>query len=127
MAGDLSRYGSFRAGLSASGAREPELLVGVDDRWRRKAGPFRLPANQGVGTEQWVQRAPRATIQSLLDNPQVTLTETTLAADGQQLTNTIKLSNDGFAFAMNSLMATCPSANNPAVRQAGGLPNGAAK
>jgi hypothetical protein len=46
---------------------------------------------------------------------------------GRQLPNTIKLSSDGFAFAMNGLMATCPPAKDPAAPQAVGLPNNWAK
>jgi hypothetical protein len=60
---------------------------------------------------------PRDAIQLLLDNPQVELSETSLAADGQQLQNTIRLSNDGFAFAMNGLMASCTGTKGRAVPQ----------
>jgi hypothetical protein len=79
------------------------------------------------GREQWVLPMPHAAIQSLLGNPQVEFTETSLAADGQRLPNTIKLSNDGFAFAMSSLIATCPPVKNPSALQAVGLPSNATK
>jgi hypothetical protein len=62
-----------------------------------------------------------------LGNPQVEFTETSLAADGQRLPSTIKLSNDGFAFAMSSLIATCPPVKNPSALQAVGLPSNATK
>jgi hypothetical protein len=92
-----------------------------------KLMPFGHLPVKASGQEQWILRASRATIQSLLDTPRVEFTETSLAADGQRLPRTFTFSNDGFAFAMNRLMATCPSANNQAAREAGGLPKGAGK
>jgi hypothetical protein len=75
------------------------------------------PAKAGF-REQWVLRMPHDAIELLLDNPHVELTETSFAADGQRLQNTIRLSNDGFAFAMHGLMASCTGTKSPAVPQA---------
>ena len=70
------------------------------------------PAKAGF-REQWVLRMPHDTIELFLDNPHVELTETSLDANGQRQQNTIRLSNDGFAFAMHGLVASCTGAKSP--------------
>jgi hypothetical protein len=80
--------------------------------------PFDYPPAKAGFREQWVLRMPHDAIESLVDDPHVELTETSLAADGQRLQNTIRLSNDGFAFAMHGLMASCTETKSPAVPQA---------
>lgn len=72
------------------------------------------PAKAGI-RERWALHMSHDAIELLLDNPHVELTETSLAADGQRQQNTIGLSNDGFAFAMHDLMASCTGTKSPAV------------
>ena len=74
------------------------------------------PAKAGF-REQWALRMSHDAIELLLDSPHVELTETSLTVDGQRLQNTIRLSNDSFAFAMQGLMASCTGTKNPAVPQ----------
>jgi hypothetical protein len=74
---------------------------------------FSYPPAKGTGVEQWALRMPRPALQSLLDRPEVELTETSLAADGQRMPHTTKLSNEGWAGAMETLLATCPPATAP--------------
>ncbi|HLG82424.1 MAG TPA: hypothetical protein VKY22_15520 [Bradyrhizobium sp.] len=75
---------------------------------------FSYPPAKGTGVEQWGLRIPRPALQSLLDHPEVELTETSLAADGQRMPRITRLSNEGWAGAMETLLATCPPAKAPA-------------
>lgn len=70
------------------------------------------------GLEQWVLRLRRSDLQSLMDQPQIELTETPPAADGGRLPQTIKLSNEGGADALAALVLSCPPAKGPAALQA---------
>jgi len=88
---------------------------------------FSYPPAKAPGIEQWGLRMPRPALQSLLDRPQIELTETSLAADGSRAPQITKLSNEGWAGALESLLATCPPAKVPAASQTAGAGEGAAK
>jgi hypothetical protein len=121
---DANRFAlDFQRPLSANPAFSSVSIAGGD----AKPVFFGYPPVKASGQEQWVARMPRAAIQSLLDTPRVELTETSLAADGQRQRRTFTLSNDGVAFAMNSLMATCPPARDSSALHAIALPSSAAK
>lgn len=75
---------------------------------------FSSPPVKRSGIEQWILRAPRPTLQQLLDRPQVELTENALFADGHRAPQTTKLSNEGWSGALETLLATCPPAKAPA-------------
>jgi hypothetical protein len=80
---------------------------------------FVYPPAKPPGFEVWGQRMSRASIQSLADLPQIDLTETSLAPDGRRLTHPEKLSTEGLADALGSLLATCPAQKDMApVQQA---------
>jgi hypothetical protein len=70
---------------------------------------FIYPPAKPAGFEVWGQRMTRATVQSLADLAQMDLTETSLAPDGRRLTHPEKLSTEGLADALGSLLATCPA------------------
>ena len=58
--------------------------------------------------EQWGMRLIRSRLDSLVGQPQIEITETAVAADGRLIPQTTKLSNEGWAGALESLLATCP-------------------
>jgi len=67
--------------------------------------------------ELWGARIAKASVQSLSDSPQTDFTETAPAADGHKTLLTQKLSNEGFADALNRLGATCPAPKAPPPQQ----------
>jgi len=75
---------------------------------------FSYPPAKATGVEQWALRMPRPALQSLLDRPEVELTETALFGDGHRAPQTTRLSNEGWAGALDALLATCPPAKAPA-------------
>jgi hypothetical protein len=77
---------------------------------------FVYPPVKAQSLEQWGVWMPRAKLQSLLDRPQIEFTETSLAANGHRVPQTIKLSNDGWGGALESLLAICPLAKDPAAQ-----------
>ena len=79
---------------------------------------FDQPRVIGSGREQWGLRLPRSGLQSLLDQPQIELAETSPAADGRRVQQTIELSNEGWADALAPLLATCPPVKGSAELQA---------
>lgn len=84
------------------------------------AGPIyfdRSPATES-GLEQWVLRLRQSDLQSLMDQPQIELTETSPAADGGRIPRTIKLSSEGGADALAALVLSCPPAKGSAALQA---------
>jgi hypothetical protein len=78
---------------------------------------FTDPPAKASGLESWSLRLPLPGLRSLLKRPQVEFTETSLTTDGGRLPQTIKLSNDGWAGALESLLAGCPAAQNSAAAQ----------
>jgi hypothetical protein len=80
---------------------------------------FAYPPAKPAGFEIWGQRMTRASVQSLADLPQIDLTETSLAPDGRRLAHPEKLSTEGLAASLTSLLAICPSPKDMApVQQA---------
>jgi hypothetical protein len=69
-----------------------------------------LTVGSGSNFEQWGMRLIRSRLESLVDQPQIEIIETSLSADGRFVPQTTKLSNDGWAAAMESLLAACPPA-----------------
>ena len=67
-----------------------------------------LIVGNGSNFEQWSLRLIRSRLDSLVDQPQIELIETAIAADGRLVPQTTKLSNEGWARALESLLATCP-------------------
>jgi len=64
--------------------------------------------------EQWGMRLIRSRLDSLVGQPQIEITETAVASDGRMVPQTTKLSNEGWAGALESLLATCPPAKEAA-------------
>jgi hypothetical protein len=77
---------------------------------------FVYPPVKVQSLEQWGLWTPRATLQSLLDRPQIEFTEMSPAADGHRVPQTIRLSNDGLSGALESLLVSCPPAKDPAAQ-----------
>jgi hypothetical protein len=78
---------------------------------------FVFPPAKASGFEVWGLRMAQASVQSLLDLPQLEVTETSLAADGRRVAQTMPLSNDGLVGALERLSATCPAPKSPAPSQ----------
>jgi hypothetical protein len=81
-----------------NGGAKPQVLI---------AGRSRLP-----GYEIWGLRLNRAAVQSLAGRPQFEVTETSRTAEGRPLVRAMKLSSEGLAGALESLLATCPPAKS---------------
>ena len=73
---------------------------------------FNGPLSVGSGSsfEQWGMRLIHSRLESLVDQPQIEIIETSHASDGRSIPLTTKLSNEGWARAMDSLLASCPPA-----------------
>jgi hypothetical protein len=78
---------------------------------------FSYPPARASGYEVWGMRMAKASLQSLIALPQLEFTEQSIAADGQRIPQSIKLSSEGLAGALDSLIATCPPSKNPAPSQ----------
>jgi len=74
-----------------------------------------LSAGSGSSFEQWGMRLIHSRLESLVDQPQIEIIETSLASDGRSVPQTTKLSNDGWTHAMESLLASCPPARGAVV------------
>ena len=79
------------------------------------------------GFNHWATRMTRASVQSLSEQGQFDLTETSQAPDGRRLARSAKFSSEGLAGAVNSLLATCPAPRSIAALQAVGSREDAAK
>jgi hypothetical protein len=88
---------------------------------------FKSPPARLQGFEIWGLRMSREGIQSLISEPQFDFTETAQAAGGKRLARTAKLSNEGLDRALASLVETCPSPRNIALRQTVGAGEAIAK
>jgi hypothetical protein len=82
----------------SSGEQKPQLFT---------AARSRLP-----GFEIWGLRMNRASVQSLASLAQFEFTETSQTPDGRRLAHAAKLSGEGLAPALDSLLATCRPAES---------------
>jgi hypothetical protein len=78
---------------------------------------FSYPPAKASGFEVWGMRMAQASVRSLLDQPQLEFTESSAAADGHRVPQSMKLSSEGLAGALDSLMTTCPPSKNPTPSQ----------
>jgi hypothetical protein len=69
---------------------------------------FTFPPAKPAGFEIWRLRTTRASVRAMADLPQLDLMETGFAADGRRLTHPEKLSTEGLAASLASLLTTCP-------------------
>lgn len=76
---------------------------------------FSGPTGKAAGIEHWVLGVIRSRLEALLDHPQIEFAETSVGAGGRLVPQTIKLSNEGWAGALETLAATCPPAKARAV------------
>ena len=104
----------FRRPVSASPDLSSVSIAGDDGR----PIDFKPSPVTASGREQWVLWLPRSDLQSLMDRPQVELTETWPDASGRPVQQTIKLSNEGWAGGLATLLATCPPATGSAALHA---------
>jgi len=68
---------------------------------------FRFPPFKSSGYENWQLRMTKASVESLAGLPQLDITETSIASDGQRLVHVAKLSTDGLAASMKTLLGGC--------------------
>lgn len=104
----------FRRPVSASLNLSSVSIAGDDAR----PTYFKPPPVAASGREQWVMRLPRSDLQSFMDRPQLEFIETSPDGDGRPVQHTIKLSNEGWADALATLLATCPAATGSAALHA---------
>jgi hypothetical protein len=88
---------------------------------------FTFSPTKASGIEVWGLRMAHASVQSLLDLPQLEVTEASFVADGRRVAQTTSLSNDGLAGALDRLSPTCPAPKGPAPSQALSSPDRAEK
>jgi hypothetical protein len=113
----------FQRPVSANASFSSVSIASLD----AKPVYFVYPPVKASSFEHWGLAMARPALQSLLDRPQAELSETSPAADGRRIPHTIKLSNDGWAQALESLLAACPPAKDPAAVQASRSGEAAAK
>jgi hypothetical protein len=63
---------------------------------------------KGPSVEQWSMGLIRSRLDALVNHPQIDIIETSVAADGRLVPRTTKLSNEGWAGAIETLLASCP-------------------
>jgi len=121
---DANRFGlEFQRPAQVSSSFFSISVVGSD----AKPVYFGFPPVKASAMEFWGLRMPRQSLQTIMDRPQVDFTETSMAADGRRLPQTIKLSNEGWTSALEALLTTCPPAKDPVAPQLVGASGGAAK
>jgi hypothetical protein len=69
---------------------------------------FAFPPAKPAGYEVWGLRIPGSSVQAITDLPQIDLIETAIASDGRRLAHPEKLSTEGLAASLASLLAICP-------------------
>ena len=79
------------------------------------------------GFNHWAMRMSKASVQSLSEGGQFDLTETSQAPDGRRLARSEKFSSEGFAGAVNTLLATCPGSGSITALQTVGARESAAR
>ena len=88
---------------------------------------FTLIPTKSPGFELWAMRMTRVSLQSLADASQFDLTEAAPGVDGSKLEHVAKISSEGLAGALDSLLATCPAPRNVAPLQSIGARDSVAK
>jgi hypothetical protein len=83
----------FAAISISSGAAKPFIFV--------------FPPAKPAGYEVWGLRLPKSSAQAIAHLPQIDLLETANAADGRRLAHPEKLSTEGLATSLASLLASC--------------------
>jgi hypothetical protein len=78
---------------------------------------FAYPPARPAGYEVWGLRIPKSSAQALADLPRIDLTETGIAPDGRRLAHAEKLSTEGLAASLTSLLASCPPPKDTAAVQ----------
>jgi hypothetical protein len=76
---------------------------------------FNGPARVAGGVEQWGMWLIRSRLEALVDHPQIEIIETSVTADRRLVPQPIKLSNEGWANALKTLLVGCPPPKNSAV------------
>lgn len=79
------------------------------------------------GFNYWAMRMTKASVQSLSEEGQFDLTETSQAPDGRWLARSAKFSSEGLSGAVKTLLATCPAPRSIAGLQTAGPREDAAK
>jgi hypothetical protein len=88
---------------------------------------FTLIPSKPPGFELWALRTARLSLQSLADGAQFDLTEASRGVDGSKLEHVAKISSEGLAGALDSLLATCPPPRTVAPLQGIGARDSVAK
>ncbi len=115
---DANRFAlEFQRPVSENASFSSVSIEGPDS----KPVPFVHPPVKVSSFEHWGLAMARPALQSLLDRPHVELTETPAAADRHRIPQPIKISNDGWAGALESLLVTCPPPKGPAVSARGSV------
>jgi hypothetical protein len=94
----------FQRQVSAS----PPLAAISMSSGAAKPFAFAFPPAKPAGYEVWGLRMPRSSAQAIADLPQIDLSETSMAPDGRRLAHPEKLSSEGLAASLTSLLAVCP-------------------
>ena len=63
---------------------------------------------KGPAVEQWSMWLIRSRLDALVNHSQLEIIETSIAADGRSVPRTIKLTNEGWSSAIETLVANCP-------------------
>ena len=79
------------------------------------SGPVYFNAPSGKAAEQWGMWLIRSRLDALVDRPQIDIIETSVADDNRLVPKSIKLSNEGWAGALKSLLPGCPTPRNSAM------------
>lgn len=112
---DADRFAlDFQRPVSVSSNFSSVAMAGEDAR----PVSFKQSPVTVSGREQWILRLPKSALRSLMDRRRIELTETSPAADGRRVPQTITLSNEGWDDALAALVATCPPAKDSAALQA---------
>jgi hypothetical protein len=82
---------------------------------------FAFPPAKLAGAEAWRLRLPKASMQAMAALPELDLTETGNALDGRRSSHAEKLSGEGLAPSLDSLVAVCPAPKPQAAPQQSGL------
>src|SRR5437868_9747374 len=80
---------------------------------------FAFPPVKLAGAEAWRLRLPRPSMLAMAGLSELDLTETANALDGRRSSHAEKLSGEGLAQSLDSLVAVCPAPKQTAPRQSG--------
>jgi hypothetical protein len=81
---------------------------------------FAFPPTKLAGSEAWRLRLPKASMHAMVALPEFDLTETGNMLDGRRSTRAERLSGEGLARSLDSLVAVCPAAKPQAAPQQSG-------